>query len=324
MINDDVSLGKLVGLNTYLPIEENSKIIASENIVVRLTPLGLLHPTTQLAGEPQQLQYLWRNLPPVTGYANQLRSKSDALILLAAEGFPSSEQFPLLITGFRNGIKMMVFPVSGFGSWHFQLQEDPDRENFFKMFMENTIRWLVNREDLQKVQITASQTVYRLGEYIEFSGQVFNDFYEQINDAEVQLEISGEDYQLKDIIPNLEGFYVYRTAGIPSGNYTFKIVARKGKNEVGQRRGKFVMEELELELQETAANISLMKQLAANSAGEHWSIKEFLEAAEDFNFQSQIQFVNQEEVLWNKLYWLIIIIILLSVEWFLRKRWGLL
>ena len=67
-----------------------------------------------------------------------------------------------------------------------------------------------------------------------------------------------------------------------------------------------------------------MKQMAANSSGKFWSIKEFLEASESFNLQSQIQYINQEEILWNKLYWLIVIVGLLSLEWFLRKRWGLL
>ena len=192
------------------------------------------------------------------------------------------------------------------------------------MFMENSIRWLMNREDLEKIQIAPGKTVYQLGEYIEFSGQVFDDFYREINDAEVQLEINGEEYQLKDIIPYMDGYYVYRTAGIPSGNYTYLITAQKSGRQIGQRRGRFVMEELELEMQETAANVQLMKELASGSGGEHWSVQQFLKALETFRYRSQEQFINREEVLWNKIYWLVIVIVLLSVEWFFRKRWGLL
>ena len=324
ILNDEVSLKRLSALSEFLPIEDNSGIVADRNVVPELTPLGLLHPATQIVEDPQDLLNFWRNLPPVTAYSGQLRLKTDASVLVKSENSGNTAGVPLLVAGFRNSIKMLLFPVSGFGSWHFQLLDDADREQFFRMFMENSIRWLMNREDLEKIQIAPGKPVYQLGEYIEFSGQVFDDFYREINDAEVQLEIRGEEYQLKDIIPYMDGYYVYRTAGIPSGSYSYLITAQKSGRQIGQRSGRFVMEELELEMQETAANIQLMKELASRSGGEHWSVQQFLKASETFRYRSQVQFVNREEVLWNKLYWLIIVIILLSVEWFFRKRWGLL
>jgi len=324
MLTEKSYLPNLTPLEDLLPISLNSRISRTENSMVRLTPTGLLHPATRLQDEARNRTEWWQDLPPVTDLARDLNVKQNASILLVRETEDEQNQIPLFLAARRQDNKSLLWALSGFGNWHMLLQDDPVRETFFRNLIDRGIRWLVSREDLQRIHIEPQQKVYQLGELVEFSGQVFDEFYHEVNDAQVKLVIQGDSFQVEDVIPNQGGYYAYRTASIPSGVYEYKITATAGERSLGEVKGKFAVEQLELEWQETVADISLMKQLAENTGGKHWRVREFLENLDQFQFAEQTQLLARELVIWNNYYWLIAIITLLAVEWFLRKRWGLL
>ncbi|MEJ2636826.1 MAG: hypothetical protein P8184_16240, partial [Calditrichia bacterium] len=322
MLTRETSLSKLSPYNSMLPFNPASGLVPDENVIVSLTPGGRLHPVTRLDENISQLTMLWKELPPVTAYGRSLRLKEGSTILLRDQAGLSS--YPVLTASVNQDVKSLVLAAANFGGWHFQLQDDARRDGFFRDFMDRSIKWLVNREDIQRLQIHPSQEIYRAGEPVEFSGQVMDEFYKPVNDAEVSIVISSENYQQNDVLVNQSGFYNYRTAGLPPGTYEYALTARRGERNIGSARGKFVIQELELEMQDVEANPRLMHEIAMQSGGESFSARQFLRHLGEFRFKKQIHMSSIEHVLWNKIYWLIAVIFLLSVEWFLRKRWGLL
>jgi hypothetical protein len=324
MFNEKSVLSNLKPLQDILPVDINSQTVPINDAMIRLSATGLLHPAIRIQEVTRNLSEWWRDLPPVTSFGRGLEVKGDVSILVRQESIKEKEQFPLLLaTGHRES-KTILFAMSDFAGWHLQLQDDPERESFFKNMMSQIIRWLVSREDLQRIHIRPNRSVYRLGELVEFSGQVFDEFYREVDDAEVDIVLEGDSLRIEDVVPNQGGYYAFRTANIPSGIYKYNVKATSDGRFLGSVRGKVAIEQLELEWQETVANMTLMQQLAVNTGGRHWRINEFLNSMNQFKFKEQIQFLSHELVLWNKYYWLIAIILLLSLEWFLRKRWGLL
>jgi hypothetical protein len=317
-------LAGLSPLAELLSLQKESRVIESLNVVAGLTTAGILHPVTRIDDDNQTLQELWKDLPPVTGYGLGLKLLNPALVLLREVSPENQETSPLLYSSTRNENKVLVMAVTNIGSWHFQLQDDLRREALFKNFMDHAIRWLVSREDLQKINISPSQKVFNLGDVVEFSGQVFDEFYRPLADAQVELKIRGENFELDEVVNRQGDEYRFQTIGIPSGSYTFQVIAQKGGQSVGQIQGKFVVEQLELELQETKANPALMREIAAAAGGKSWSVKRALEEISRLRLQEQVQILNTEYILWNQWYWLLLLVLLLSSEWFLRKRWGLL
>jgi len=324
MLTEYTYLVNLAPVEDILPIFLNSRLSRTENSMVRITPTGLLHPATRLQDESRNRSEWWQDLPPVTDFGRDLELQKTSSVLLTREAGNEEDQVPLFMAASGKDNKSLLLAFSGFGNWHMLLQDDPVRETFFRSLVDRGIRWLVSREDLQRIHIKPQQQVYQLGEMVEFSGQVFDEFYREVNDAEVNVVIRGDSFQIEDIIPNQGGYYAYRTASIPSGIYEYKIKATSGERFLGEVRGKIAVEQLELEWQETVANISLMQQLAGNTGGQHWRVKEFLENMDQFRFTEQTQLLAHELVIWNNYYWLVAIISLLALEWFLRKRWGLL
>jgi hypothetical protein len=320
-LSNTTSMNKLVGLSRILPFTEKSQIMVQPNVTVSLTMDGRLHPVMKIDENPQNVLDLWADLPPVIGLGAKLFPREDVQVLLENTG---SKNYPLSIASVQSDTKILLLAITDIGNWHFQLQDTPDRDRFFLVFIERALKWLVNREDIQRLQIFPDKKIYQMGETIQFSGQVYDDFYHQLKDAEVRIQISGEDIDRQDIFTADAGYYFYRTVGLPPGVFRYRLTALNNEQLIGQAVGNIVVEELEIEKQETKANYTLMRQIAEKSNGAVWSVKAMLPQLDQLNITEKIQLSDFEYVLWNKSYWLVISIILLSVEWFLRKRWGML
>jgi hypothetical protein len=89
-----------------------------------------------------------------------------------------------------------------------------------------------------------------------------------------------------------------------------------------------VVGERNLEFQETRMNPDLLRQIALRSEGTFFTSGTFpgLEAAlqSQPSFSARIVSESHERELWNWWYMMIAIVVLLAVEWFLRKRSGML
>lgn len=324
ILNRSIYLPSLHPLFEFLALQKDSRLIETAEVIPELTTAGALHPVTRLGDDWQVLQELWKNLPPITSYGRGLKFSKPVIKLLNETSSAESAPPSILYASSYAENKALVLAAANFGSWHFQLQDDPQRENLFKQFIDQSIRWLVNREDIQRINIYPNQKVVKRGDVIEFSGQVFDEFYRPLPDAQVEIKIEGKNFQLLDMINPQGDEYRYHTSGLPSGTFTYQIKVKRGDQPVGQVNGQIVVEELELELQETRANPVLMREIALISGGKFWSIQQLLKEIDQFQFTEKTQLLSIEYVLWNQWYWLVILLLCLSSEWFFRKRWGLL
>ncbi len=318
------SLRKLDELAPLLPFTKESVIIPQGNVNVSLTASGQLHPAVKVDDNPQKVLELWSDLPPVVGFGSRLKYADGTQILLQREGKNKNNNQPLILVANRQGVKSFILAATNVGNWHFQLQDTPDKERFFQDFIERSLRWLVNKEDLQRIQIFPDQKIYHLGERIQFSGQVYDEFYRRVKDAEVKITIQGKDFQQSDLLTVNGGIYFYRAVGVPPGVFQYQMTATRGEQLIGKVQGKLIVEELALESREKRADYSLMQQIAMDSGGDIWQVKKVVDRLNGLDIRKKLQIANIEYVVWTKSYWLFISIFLLTVEWFLRKRWGML
>lgn len=183
----------------------------------------------------------------------------------------------------------------------------------------------MNRDDIHQVQVKPLQPVYNVGEPVVFSGQVYDEFYQSLGDAQVAVTIRKDSLQVSDeMIAEGNGFYRQSFSGLPEGDFTYRIEARRNDKRVGVRSGKFTVKPFFLEFQQIPANYALMQQIAEETGGKLYSPKAFAESFPEQRMESRIQFASYEYFLWNYWQWLAALIFLLGTEWFLRKRWGLL
>jgi hypothetical protein len=320
---------KLREFESILPFETTSQINPIENQIVSLTAGGRLYPVTRLDENETANNLLWKELPPLEVY-QPIKMRSGGQVLLEVDTHKevstvSNRDIVVCYTYRQNQIKYLVFNGANFSNWHYQLQDDPARNNFFIRFMERTIRWLVNRDDIHQIQIQPLQRIYNVGEQIVFSGQVYDEFYQPISDARVTVTVRSDTTRSSDeMIPDGNGFYRQAFSGLPEGEFTYFIEARRNEKTIGSRSGKFTVKPFFLEFQEIPANADLMRQLASETGGRLYLPIQFVRNFPEKKLESRVQYSIEEYFLWNYWYWLAILVLLLGTEWLLRKRWGLL
>jgi len=329
MLNRYTDLQRLEGYSSLMPFVKPDPIKGLENVFVRLSSAGELHPVTRLEESKSSNQLVWNELPPVEIYYHPpLKPGQQVLLETASLQQPTGNRqakYPVLSIYREKKIKHLIFAASNFGFWHYQLQEDLDRDMFLQKLLDRAIRWLVNREDIDQVQIKPVRQTYNLGEQVQFMGQVYDEFYQPVTDAKVTISMEQGEINLTDEA-NMEsgGHYWLNVAGLPEGEFNYRVVAEKSGQKIGERTGKINIAPFNLEFQQIAGNAHLMRQIARNAQGYFYSPKKFVSEFSDLEFENRIRFSETEYFLWSYLHWLFLLILLFAVEWFLRKRWGLL
>ena len=314
---------------SLLPFRVTGRLTPLENRIVTLTAGGRFHPITELDENESANELLWKELPPIEVFP-QLKMPEGSQVLLAVyqngEVARDGKNLPVCYTYRRGELKQLVFNGANFGNWHFQLQEDPSREQMFTQFMDRAMRWLVNRDDIHQVQIQPIRRIYNVGEPVQFSGQVYDEFYQPIYDATVTITIEGPEAFLAsdEMIAEGNGFYRQSFSGLSEGEYRYRVVAERNGQTIGVRNGKFTVNPFFLEYQQIPANYSLLRQLAQESGGRAYSPGQLVSAFPPAKMESRLRYTSSEYFLWHQMYWLFILIGLMGIEWFFRKRWGLL
>ena len=100
-----------------------------------------------------------------------------------------------------------------------------------------------------------------------------------------------------------------------------------GKEEILKPEGwsRFIVEDRDLEMDNPAADFELLKDIALSTGGTFMPPEEFssfleLKAGEDYN--NEISKLRQTS-LWDNWTFLMSFVVLMSSEWFVRKRRGL-
>jgi hypothetical protein len=125
--------------------------------------------------------------------------------------------------------------------------------------------------------------------------------------------------------PDVPGLYHGRSATLPEGNYEVSVRAAGYTTTALKARSEFVVLPPESgELAQTAANVELLKQMSNASKGVYLREEELGRLPELLAPLSSGRVVESSIVIWQSYWWFCAMILLLALEWILRKQAGLL
>jgi len=112
-----------------------------------------------------------------------------------------------------------------------------------------------------------------------------------------------------------------------SGDYSFSAKVKVGK-EAFKKTGRFSVGEYEVEYAKTGADMETLQELASATGGKcfyNQDYKPYFEIIKKIQSKGVKEVTKRSEiVLWNNYWMLVILISLFALEWFLRKREGML
>jgi hypothetical protein len=213
--------------------------------------------------------------------------------------------------------------------WRWKLQTAVKELDLFDRFISNSVKWLHSSDEEKQVKIKTSKKIYSLGEEIEFSGEVYDELFNPVSDAEVIVNISGSDQKNEIKLTSLgSGLYEGKFQGNKPGDYSFSGSAIEGQKKLGTDAGKFNIGEIDIEMMDARMNYEFLSSLAVQTGGKFFSYNDYsqlFDILNRINKDSAKEKINVSEInLWSDEWLLGLTILIFSIEWFIRKRSGML
>ncbi len=285
------------------------------------TPLGERHYLMQLNEGPDRGS-IWQKLAPLEG-ANRLGApKPGAQVLAETEAGQ-----PLLVVGEAGG-RVMAF--AGDTTWHWWMEGFP---NEHKRFWRQVILWLARKDELTdgNVWVKLQERRYRRGSRVEFTAGAQSPQGESVADARFTAEVTLPDGTTQKLNLVRQGDHVVGSydGTQTAGDYAISVKAEDPSGgSLGTARSRFLVFEQDLELDNAAADPTLLASLAAMTkpvGGRALAPEELPALLKEIESRPvKMEVVSQVKLTpWDTWPFFLLFVGVISAEWYLRKKWGL-
>ncbi len=269
----------------------------------------------------------WNNLPPVFITNSQIISKPESEVIVRARLNNVPLNTPLILSR-RIGSKRSIAVLAN-NIWKWKLQTATKQLNLFDSFIHNSVKWLRSFEEQKQVSVKTLKKLYALGEPVEFSAQVYDAAYNPVADAEVKVQIKHNDKTDEIILNSIgSGLYEGTYQTNQTGDFTFSGTAVRSNKKLGSDGGSFNIGEVDIEMLNPRMDYEFLTSLANNTGGKFFYYTEMQNLYPVIKNIQQNASKEKTEVneirLWSNEWLLIMTIVLLGIEWFIRKQSGML
>ena len=215
----------------------------------------------------------------------------------------------------------------GEGIWRWRLQDFAmhGNHNLFDELISKTVQYLSVKADKSFFKVLGKNNFLE-NEAIELEAEVYNESYELINEPEVNITITNSDNKkFPFTFSKTTNAYRLNAGMMPVGEYRYEARVKIGE-KITTQRGEFSISALQVELTNTIADHQLLYSLSKKHDGQMVYPDELDKLAEQLNNRTDIKSVSYTQ---NKLAdlvnlkWIFFLVLaLLSIEWFIRKRNG--
>ena len=318
-------------LKEALPVELDGKGTYQNGGSLRpaLTAAGKAHPVTRLLPDPRSNEEAWGKMPPLTAY-NQVRAaRGETLVTASGDG--SGGALPMLTVGrFGKGRTLALMSDEAW-RWNFIAAGNRETPQNHLKLIRQSVRWLAQEPSFEQVQFRPI-AIAKPGEKTAIKLRVLKDDFTPARQASVQLRVFGPDGEPSIIAATAdgeEGEFVGEYTPVKEGAYRVEAEATLAGKALGKDRAGFSVAYPYGEADDGRPRMDLLKQIAASSQGEYFSINDWNEKslekiAAKLEKHTPSSITEQRQTkLWSTLWPFAMILAFLSVEWWMRRKWGL-
>jgi hypothetical protein len=269
----------------------------------------------------------WNNLPPVYQPNVDLKSKpeSDVISKIKINNTPMNR--PLIVTRILGSQKSIA--VLAADLWRWKLETAPKNLDLFNRFILSSVKWLNTKEDHKQFTLKTTKKLYSLGEQVEFNAQVYDQSFNPVTDAEIKVGIKSGDRNYEINLNSIgSGLYEGTFPSNQPGDYTYTGVGYKNNIRLGSDNGRFNIGETDIEMVNPTMNSEYLSLISNQTSGKFFYNSNYSELYSILKQIAVRSSKNKIEVsninLWSNEWLLIAAILVFALEWFFRKRWGML
>ncbi len=232
---------------------------------------------------------------------------------------------PLL--SFSENANQKIAVLAGEGLWKWRLNDYNENQTheLSKELILKIVQYLCVKENRSPFRVFAKGN-YKANEALIFDARLYNQSDQLINEPEINFRIynkAGKEFQFT--MSRTENTYTLNAGLFPLGSYRYKAEVKLGDKILSQS-GEFSVSAQQIETAITIADHQLLNAMAASSGGAVFypgNTDALVQAIEKNENLKSISFMHKKmEDLLNLPLIFFLILVLISLEWFIRKRAG--
>jgi hypothetical protein len=235
---------------------------------------------------------------------------------------------PKSIMAFGNDKGRKVGFIVGEGIWRWRLYnyQNGGNHDAFNELTQKIVQYLSLRENEDNFNVNYP-ALFQETDNIEFTAELYNDSYELVNTPDVNIRIKSDSLkEFNYTFDRMEDYYRLNAGNLQPGDYTFEAETQLGSQHFTEK-GNFSIVKNEVELQNNQADFGLLFQLAQQTGGQFSAIDNYGTLLDAIGNNKQITVQQHQQTFlteWINLKTLFfLLIVLLGIEWFFRKYWGI-
>lgn len=265
------------------------------------------------------------NFPPLSFYQGNLNVGANSQTLFFQRIGNVNTQFPFLIIENLENKTNANLLGEGIFKWRtHNFARNKSHEAFNEIF-QKIANLLLQSVDNRQLRLFFNDK-HTSNENVYITAELYNKLLEKTNKPDVNLTILNESNQKFDLqfTRGLNNYFA-NLGKLNPGKYRISATANLDGSVIVEN-GIFIVEELDVEKMNIVANHNLLKNISASSNGifaNNNSLENIFEFIKNDKSISEIEHytVKFSEII-NLRFLLILLIILLSIEWFVRKYLG--
>jgi uncharacterized membrane protein len=291
-----------------------------------LTGAGQSHPITRLNEDRAANQKMWNELPPVSVSEVLANVKPGATVLLEARRVEGSgpQTAPLLVQQ-RYG-RGQTLALTASDTWRWRMRMDA-KNNAHETFWRQMLRYVVSNTP-QQIEVSTAKDVYSLDDTVNIVADVRDKKFNPVGDAHATARVTKPsgvivDVPLKFTTLNSANIYTGEFKADELGQHRIELIGSSTSLGPVTAKSNVLVSDLNREYYSAAQNSDLLKRIAAETGGKYYTPAEAQSLLDDLTYRQSPYSERVTKDLWDMPVNFMLLVGLLSAEWFLRKREGL-
>lgn len=267
----------------------------------------------------------FENFPPLVDKFGdiELKSKYDVLLFKSIEGVATTKP---LITSFEENEKRVVV-IFGENIWRWRANSFNDSSSFenFDDFISRTVQYLSSNKKTNRLEVDFSAINYAQST-VDFNVRYLDKNYRFDLTQKIWITVTNKQDKSTSKFPLIAGSNSYTTSlsRLNPGSYDFTVTV---DNEAIKSFGSFEVLSFDIEKQQLTANYKKLKTLAKKTEGVLYYKSNHEKLFDALINDNRFKTIQKSEKKYESLIdwkWLLgLIVVSLSLEWFIRKYNGL-
>ena len=292
-----------------------------------LSALGRDSVICRLEEQPDRNAERWKKMPVLADF-QEVGDPKPGAVVLAELNAPGKRKSPLLITENYGRGRTALFATSG--SWRWKMMQDhTDRTH--AMFWEQMLRWLVT-DAPGRVMASTPRTVLADETKVPLRAEVRDKSFKPLSNVRVEARIVGPEGTATTVelnpAPLEEGIYTAEYTAEKPGSYVAEVVvqqpegAKPEADDLGRDVLTFRREDGVAENFRVAQNRELLEKLAEQTGGRYYKAADMSKLPEQISFSEAGITIRETKDIWDMPIVFLLALSLRSMEWLLRRKWG--